>query len=78
LYIVEKSDNFPTGTAFNWGVWVGYAAVHGAVDYATCGSLYAAGICWTLIYDTIYAHQVIFNHLGIHLTSPSRIKKMIR
>ena len=25
--------------------------------------LYCAGICWTMIYDTIYAHQVLIeNH----------------
>jgi hypothetical protein len=23
--------------------------------------LYAGGICWTLVYDTIYAHQVGFD-----------------
>lgn len=50
---------FHEGFAFNWGVWVGYSAIQGAVDVSTCGLLYGAGICWTLIYDTIYAHQVI-------------------
>ena len=26
--------------------------------------LYCAGICWTMIYDTIYAHQVLIaNHV---------------
>jgi 4-hydroxybenzoate polyprenyltransferase len=44
------------GLTFNWGALMGYAAVHGAVSVsAIC--LYAAGLCWTLGYDTIYAHQ---------------------
>jgi 4-hydroxybenzoate polyprenyltransferase len=26
--------------------------------------LYLSGVCWTLVYDTIYAHQVQFVSLG--------------
>jgi UbiA prenyltransferase family len=33
------------------------SAVHGDVNWAACLPLYTAGICWTVIYDTIYAHQ---------------------
>ena len=44
------------GLAFNWGALLGYAAVTGQVGVgAMC--LYAGGVCWTLAYDTIYAHQ---------------------
>ncbi len=47
---------FFLGLAFNWGVLVGWAAVVG--DLALPAALlYAAGIAWTLGYDTIYAHQ---------------------
>ncbi len=47
---------FFLGLAFNWGALVGWAAVTG--DLATPPALlYAAGIAWTLGYDTIYAHQ---------------------
>ena len=35
----------------------GWAAVRGELDLAVVGPLYAAGVCWTLVYDTIYAHQ---------------------
>ena len=45
------------GLTFNWGVLLGYAAVHGHLDFAAVLPLYAHGICWTLVYDTIYAHQ---------------------
>ena len=44
------------GLAFNWGALLAYAAHSGALTVAAV-LLYAAGICWTLFYDTIYAHQ---------------------
>ena len=44
------------GLAFNWGVLVGFAALTGALTPAAL-LLYAAGLAWTLGYDTIYAHQ---------------------
>ena len=46
------------GLAFNWGALLGWSAVAGSVDWAAALPLYAGGICWTLVYDTIYAHQV--------------------
>ena len=44
------------GLAFNWGALVGWTAVTGSLA-APPLLLYAAGIAWTLGYDTIYAHQ---------------------
>ena len=44
------------GLAFNWGAILGWAAITGSVSSAPL-LLYIAGICWTLFYDTIYAHQ---------------------
>lgn len=48
----------PAGLAFNWGALLGWSAVVGTVDWAVCLPLYAGGVCWTLVYDSIYAHQV--------------------
>ncbi|KAF4619969.1 hypothetical protein D9613_005519 [Agrocybe pediades] len=45
------------GLAFNWGALLGWSAVAGAVDWSVCLPLYAGGVCWTLVYDSIYAHQ---------------------
>lgn len=45
------------GLTFNWGALLGYAAVHGSLAWPIVLPLYAHGICWTLVYDTIYAHQ---------------------
>ena len=44
------------GLTFNWGALVGYAALAGTLSPAAL-AIYAAGIFWTLGYDTIYAHQ---------------------
>jgi 4-hydroxybenzoate polyprenyltransferase len=44
------------GLAFNWGALLAWAAHAGEVPPAAV-ALYAAGIAWTLYYDTIYAHQ---------------------
>ncbi|KZW03692.1 4-hydroxybenzoate polyprenyl transferase [Exidia glandulosa HHB12029] len=48
---------FVLGLAFNWGALLGWSAVAGSVDWAVALPLYAGGVCWTLLYDTIYAHQ---------------------
>ncbi|XP_066149264.1 4-hydroxybenzoate polyprenyltransferase, mitochondrial [Euwallacea fornicatus] len=45
------------GLTFNWGTLLGFSAVQGYIDLSICLPLYCAGICWTIIYDTIYAHQ---------------------
>ena len=47
---------FVLGLAFNWGALVGYASVTGTLSWATV-ALYAGGVAWTLVYDTIYAMQ---------------------
>ena len=44
------------GLTFNWGALMGYAAATGQISLAAV-TLYGAGIAWTMIYDTIYAHQ---------------------
>ncbi|KAJ4822819.1 Palmitoyl-protein thioesterase 1 [Turnera subulata] len=45
------------GLAFNWGALMGWSAVKGSLDPAIVLPLYASGVFWTLVYDTIYAHQ---------------------
>jgi 4-hydroxybenzoate polyprenyltransferase len=44
------------GLTFNWGALMGFAAASGAVGWPAL-LLYAAGVFWTLGYDTIYAVQ---------------------
>ncbi|CAD5190783.1 unnamed protein product [Musa acuminata subsp. malaccensis] len=45
------------GLTFNWGALLGWAAVKESLDPAIVLPMYGAGVCWTLVYDTIYAHQ---------------------
>lgn len=44
------------GLAFNWGALLAFAAHSGRLEWQAV-LLYAAGIAWTLYYDTIYALQ---------------------
>ena len=44
------------GLAFNWGALLLWTAQSGSLGWPAV-LLYAAGISWTLFYDTIYAHQ---------------------
>ncbi|EIN10583.1 4-hydroxybenzoate polyprenyl transferase [Punctularia strigosozonata HHB-11173 SS5] len=59
------------GLAFNWGALLGWSAVAGAVNWSVCLPLYAGGVAWTLVYDSIYAHQDKFDdvHAGIKSTA---------
>ncbi|XP_054846107.1 4-hydroxybenzoate polyprenyltransferase, mitochondrial [Eublepharis macularius] len=45
------------GLTFNWGALLGWSAIKGSCDWSVCLPLYFSGVLWTLIYDTIYAHQ---------------------
>ena len=56
---VKRFSHWPQvvlGLAFNWGALLGWAAHAHELAWAAL-VLYAAGIAWTLFYDTIYAHQ---------------------
>jgi len=44
------------GLTFNWGALMGFTAASGRLSFGAV-AIYAAGIFWTLGYDTIYAHQ---------------------
>lgn len=45
------------GLTFNYGALLGWSAVQGSCDWSVVLPLYAGCVAWTLIYDTIYAHQ---------------------
>ncbi len=46
------------GLTINWGALLGWAAVRGSCDWSVVLPLYLSGVCWSIVYDTIYAHQV--------------------
>lgn len=60
---MKRFTNWPQlvlGMTFNWGAFMGYAAMHGTLDaggWDVVGPLYLGGVFWTLVYDTLYAHQ---------------------
>lgn len=60
------------GLAFNWGAILAFTAHAGAADWGAV-ALYAAGIAWTLFYDTIYAHQDKEDDVLIGVRSTARL-----
>ncbi len=57
------------GLTFNWGALLGWAAVRGGCEWAVCFPLYLACVSWTMVYDTIYAHQDAVDDRRIGLKS---------
>jgi len=58
--LMKRVTDWPQGVlglAFNWGALLGWSAVAGSTDWSICLPLYTGGVCWTLVYDSIYAHQ---------------------
>lgn len=57
--LAKRVTDYPQavlGFVFSWAAPTGYAAATGMLDGAAL-ALWAAGFCWILGYDTIYAHQ---------------------
>ncbi|GIY90827.1 4-hydroxybenzoate polyprenyltransferase, mitochondrial [Caerostris darwini] len=58
--LVKRISYWPQlmlGLTFNWGALLGWSAVHASCNWSAVLPLYTACISWTMIYDTIYAHQ---------------------
>eukprot|EP00892_Ulva_mutabilis_P006971 jgi/Ulvmu1/4646/UM002_0377.1 len=58
--LMKRITNLPQaflGLTINWGAVMGWASVRGSCDWPVVMPLYVSAICWTLIYDTIYAHM---------------------
>ncbi|KAL9187571.1 hypothetical protein ACHAXT_001674 [Thalassiosira profunda] len=58
--LMKRYTNYPQlalGVTFNWGAIMGWVAANGEVDWSVVGPLYAGSVAWTLVYDTLYAHQ---------------------
>ncbi len=59
------------GMTFNWGVFVGYAAVTGEISFAAI-LLWLGTLFWTLGYDTIYAMSDVDDDALIGVKSTAR------
>lgn len=58
--LMKRFTNMPQlalGMCFNVGIFVGYAAVLNRIDPFVCVPIYIGAVCWTILYDTIYAYQ---------------------
>jgi len=57
-----KYPQLVLGVAFNSGVIIGALALNPfALNWGTTLLIYSSGICWTMVYDTVYAYQVILH-----------------
>jgi len=59
--LAKRYTNYPQfvlGMAFNSGIIIGSLAVNPDIFPVVILPMYASGIFWTLVYDTIYAYQV--------------------
>lgn len=54
---------------FNFGVFMGYAAITNSVSMTVCLPLYIGAILWTIVYDTIYAYQDVEHDKSLGLRS---------
>lgn len=69
---MKRVTHFPQfflGLAFNSGVIVCYPAMSGLIDWSVVLPVYFAGVCWTMIYDTIYAHMDKTDDVKINVKS---------
>ncbi|XP_068627224.1 4-hydroxybenzoate polyprenyltransferase, mitochondrial [Battus philenor] len=58
--LMKRITNYPQiflGATFNWGALLGYSAIQGSIEPLVCLPLYTGALAWTVVYDTIYAHQ---------------------
>lgn len=72
--LMKRLTHYPQlvlGLVFNWGALLGWSASSGICEWSVCLPLYLSGICWTMIYDTIYAHQDKYDDIivGVHSTA---------
>ena len=68
--LMKRITHYPQaflGLAFNYGCLVGYS-LSNSID-SVCGLLYLSGWCWTMVYDTLYAHQDKLDDLVIGVKS---------
>lgn len=58
---ITHYPQFVLGLSFSWGALLGFPALGLSLSdptvLATAGLLYGSNVAWTVLYDTIYAHQ---------------------
>lgn len=70
--LAKRYTNYPQlilGIGFNSGIIIGALTSNLATPLAPLLCLYAGGICWTMVYDTVYAYQVPQTPLRISKTT---------
>ncbi|KAJ8301373.1 hypothetical protein KUTeg_020360 [Tegillarca granosa] len=70
MYNIQKFITITVySLTFNYGALLGYSAVKGFCDWSLVLPLYSSCFLWTLVYDTIYAHQDKYDDMLIGVKS---------
>ncbi|OII76576.1 4-hydroxybenzoate octaprenyltransferase [Cryptosporidium andersoni] len=77
--LMKRITHYPQlflGLTFNWGVLLGWTSVYGCLNpfpysFISPIALYLAAACWSVHYDTIYAHQdkLYDKQVGVYSTA---------
>ncbi len=77
--LAKRVTDYPQvvlGFAWSWGIVMGFPAMgldlfapENSTALAAAGALYAANIAWTVLYDTVYAHQDVKDDTRIGIKS---------
>lgn len=74
--LMKRITDYPQawlGMCFNWGVFMGATAVCGwEINTAATFTLFGSAWCWTMVYDTIYAHMDKHDDAKIGVRSSAR------
>jgi len=64
---------FRAGITLNWGVMIAWSAIHGSLTMPGF-VLYLSCVLWTMIYDTVYSHQVSVGHQQFYIHTRIQIE----
>ena len=79
--LMKRVTNWPQaflGLTINWGALVGWAAAKGSLAPTVVLPLYLSGAAWTVVYDTIYAHQDKKDDVAAGVRSTARLGEETR
>ncbi len=60
------------GLTFNWGVLLGWVTLRSQLEFPAL-ALYCGAVLWTIVYDTIYAHQDAADDAVVGIKSTARL-----
>ncbi|KAL6727274.1 hypothetical protein Aduo_009166 [Ancylostoma duodenale] len=72
-----KNEERRNRATLNWGVLIAWAEMLPQEQFFTVLPLYFSTVLHTVIYDTIYSHQVLMHFLIYHLSLLSSLRGIL-